>query len=119
MKYNKLVRDNIPEIIHAQGKDVCFRVLSKDEFPAFLENKLDEEVAELHEAVEFHKDKILEELADIVEVIYALAEVHGHTVFELGRMRRRKLFERGGFTRKVCLIETYGDDENDGFDKLH
>lgn len=98
-KYNKLVRDKIPDIIHDQGKGVCFRVLNHSEFKEYLEKKLDEEVAE------FHESKSLEELADIVEVLYALAESHGHTVFDLGRMRRRKLFEKGGFERRICLIE--------------
>ena len=97
MKYNKLVRDNIPEIIHKNGKGVQFRHLSDAEFKIYLEKKLDEEVAE------FHESKSLEELADIVEVLYALAEVHGHTVFELGRMRRRKLREKGGFEKRICL----------------
>lgn len=99
MKYDKLVRDKIPDIIHDQGKGVCFRVLSDAEFKEYLEKKLDEEVAE------FHESKSLEELADITEVLYALAEAHGHTVFDLGRMRRRKLFEKGGFVRRICLIE--------------
>lgn len=98
-KYDKLVRDNIPEIIHNSGKSVHFRSLSKSEFSEYLETKLDEEVAE------FHESKSLEELADIVEVLYALAEVHGHTVFDLGRMRRRKLFEKGGFVKRICLME--------------
>lgn len=98
-KYDKLVRDNIPDIIHAQGKGVCFRVLSDTEFKEYLERKLDEEVAE------FHESKSLEELADITEVLYALAETHGRTVFDLGRMRRRKLFEKGGFTKRICLLE--------------
>ena len=97
-KYNKLVRDKIPGIIHDQGKGVCFRTLSDAEFLEYLEKKLDEEVAE------FHKDKSLEELADIVEVLYALAKAHGHTVFDLRRMRRKKLNEKGGFAKRICLI---------------
>lgn len=99
MKHDKLVRDNIPDIIHDQGKGVCFRVLSDTEFKEYLHRKLDEEVAE------FHKSKSLEELADITEVLYALAEVYGHSVFDLGRMRRRKLFEKGGFIKRICLLE--------------
>ncbi|MBQ1261046.1 MAG: nucleoside triphosphate pyrophosphohydrolase [Clostridia bacterium] len=99
MKYNKLVRDNIPDIIHDQGKGVCFRVLSEAEFKEYLERKLDEEVAE------FHENPTLEELADITEVLYALAETHGYSVFDLGRMRRRKLFEKGGFVKRICLLE--------------
>ena len=98
-KYNKLVRDNIPSIIYEQGKCVHFRSLSKSEFSEYLENKLDEEVAE------FHKTPSLEELADIIEVVYALAETHGYSVFDLGRMRRRKLFEKGGYVKRICLME--------------
>lgn len=99
MKYDKLVRDNIPDIIHDQGKGVCFRVLSEAEFKEYLERKLDEEVAE------FHENPTLEELADITEVLYALAETHGYSVFDLGRMRRQKLFEKGGFVKRICLLE--------------
>lgn len=99
MKHNKLVRDNIPDIIHDQGKGVSFRVLSEAEFKEYLERKLDEEVSE------FHENPTLEELADITEVLYALAESHGYSVFDLGRMRRRKLFEKGGFIKRICLLE--------------
>ncbi len=100
--YNKLVRDRIPDIIFKDGHSVGHRTLPETEFKEYLESKLDEEVAE------FHKSKSLEELADIVEVLYALAEVHGHSVFDLGRMRRRKLFEKGGFVNRICL-EYVGD----------
>ena len=99
MKYNKLVRDRIPGIIEKSGKKAITRTLDDEEYKVFLEKKLDEEVAE------FHESKSLEELADIVEVLYALAETHGRTVFNLGRMRRRKLFEKGGFTKRICLLE--------------
>ena len=92
-KYDKLVRDKIPEIIHDQGKGVCFRVLSDAEFKEYLVKKLYEEVTE------FCESRSLEELADITEVIYALAEVNGYSVFDLGRMRRAKLREKGGFIK--------------------
>lgn len=98
-KYDKLVRDNIPDIIHENGKSVCFRTLTENEFKEYLLKKLDEEVAE------FRENPNLEELADITEVLYALAETHGRTVFDLGRMRRRKLFEKGGFVKRICLLE--------------
>ena len=63
MLYNKLVRDKIPEIIAQQGESANIRVLSDKEYTAALEQKLDEETAE------FHKEKNLEELADILEVV--------------------------------------------------
>jgi predicted house-cleaning noncanonical NTP pyrophosphatase (MazG superfamily) len=100
MTFNKLVRDKIPEIIADSGQKASFRVLDESEMMSFLEKKLDEEVAE------FHESKTLDELADIVEVLFAIAESLGHSAFELGSRRRRKLFERGGFSKRICLIET-------------
>lgn len=98
-KYDKLVRDNIPEIIHKNGHSAYVRTLSESEFIEYLEKKLDEEVAE------FHKDKTLEELVDIAEVVCALAEVHGHSIFELRRARLAKFLTKGGFEKRICLIE--------------
>ena len=67
MQYNKLVRGKIPEIIRDQGEMPDFRILEQDEYTRRLEAKLDEEVAE------FHRDKNLEELGDILEVTFSLA----------------------------------------------
>lgn len=101
-KYDKLVRDNIPSIIHEQGKTVQVRSLNTEEFKEYLKKKFYEE------ATEFFESESLEELADIVEVVYALAEVNGHSVFDLGKMRRRKLFQCGGYVNRICL-EYVGD----------
>lgn len=73
MTYNKLVRDKIPELIRSHGEIPYIRILCDEEYTVALEQKLDEETAE------FHKGKNLEELADILEVVYALAENMGHT----------------------------------------
>ena len=96
--YNKLVRDRIPEIIRQQGEAPRTRILEPQEYTALLEAKLDEEVRE------FHGDKNLEELADILEVVYALAEDLGHTRQELDEIYIRKHEKRGGFRDKVFLI---------------
>ena len=77
MLYNKLVRDKIPEIIAQQGESANIRILSDKAYTAALEQKLDEETAE------FHKEKNLEELADILEVVYALADDLGYTKEDL------------------------------------
>ena len=77
MVYNKLVRDKIPAIIDAQGKKANIRILNDEEYRRALETKLDEEVSE------YHKDRNLEELADILEVVYALTESLGHSKEEL------------------------------------
>lgn len=98
--YDKLVRDRIPEIIGSQGRSCDTRIVFGDEFYAYLDRKLDEEVSE------FRRDRNLEELADIMEVIYGLAECLGHTEIELNALRSRKRDERGGFSRGIVLTGT-------------
>ena len=102
MIYNKLVRDKIPEIITKQGEIPHIRILEEEEFRICLEQKLDEEVAE------FHKDKSAEELADILEVLYALTETLGYSKEELEELCREKREKRGGFRRKIFLISKEG-----------
>ena len=60
-QYHKLIRDNIPNIIESKGGKAEIRILSDEEYPIYLEAKLDEEVGE------YHRDKTAEELADILE----------------------------------------------------
>lgn len=98
-EYDKLVRDNIPAIIAATGKKAIFRVLLDDaDYKAFLEKKLDEEVAE------FHKSKSPEELADIEEVIYALSCAYS-TYGDVKTKQLDKYIERGGFFKRICLVD--------------
>lgn len=99
MIYNKLVRDHIPEIMESKGGKATFRTLSEEEYIRFLEAKLDEEVGE------YHSDKTAEELADILEVVYALAAVHGLDKAQLALVYDKKHAERGGFDRKLLLLE--------------
>ena len=96
MVYNKLVRDRIPKIIASQGKTAHTRILDSEEYGRMLEQKLDEE------AGEYHRDKTIEELADILEVL-ALAELQGVSVDELWEIYRRKHEARGGFRDRVFL----------------
>lgn len=102
MEYHKLVRDKIPQIIEAQGQRPLIRILEKEEYSRALEQKLDEEVAE------FHGDKSKEELADILEVVFALAEDLGLTVGELMEVYRQKHDQRGGFRDRIFLISKEG-----------
>lgn len=95
--YNKLVRDKIPEIIEADGKLCKIRVLPNDEYIAALELKLNEEVAE------YQVDKSLEEMADVLEVLYAICVARGYSLDELEKMRIMKAQKRGGFNEKVFL----------------
>ena len=98
MKYDKLVRDKIPEIIEHSGKKATYRILGEAEYKEYLEKKLDEEVAE------FHESKSVEELADILEVIYALCSVYS-TQNTVKVEQLNKYIERGGFAKRICLIE--------------
>ena len=97
MVYEKLVRDLIPDLIAAQGEKPNIRILDDAEYWYCLSRKLDEEVQE------FHKDNNLEELADILEVVYALAEINGGRE-ELERIYAQKHEERGGFAKRIYLI---------------
>ncbi len=98
MEFHKLVRDKIPAIIEAQGEHANIRILDDTQYRRALEAKLDEEVAE------FHTDKSLEELADILEVVYALTEAGGHTKQALFDACDRKREARGGFAERIFLI---------------
>lgn len=98
-RYDKLVRDRIPEIIEAQGKSCVTRVLEAEEYLARVEEKLDEELAE------YHQEQNLEELADLLEVIYAAAEARGYTVGQLEQVRREKAEKRGAFQKRLLLVE--------------
>ena len=96
--YNKLIRDKIPEIIRSKGGQAQVRTLSDDEYQTYLEAKLDEEVEE------YHKDHSAEELADILEVVYALADAKGISREALMDIYRNKHDARGGFEKKLLLI---------------
>lgn len=101
--YNKLVRDRIPEIITKQGLSLTSRVLESDEYLTELRTKLKEETNEFLEAKP--GAEAVEELADMLEVIHALAEANGVTVQELERIRVEKAEKRGGFKERIFLIE--------------
>ena len=97
--YNKLVRDRIPEIIEASGKKCVTETLSDEDYLKALDAKLDEELAE------YHKDQNIEELADLLELIRACAAARGCSIDQLEQMRAEKADKRGGFEKKIFLIE--------------
>lgn len=97
--YNKLVRDKIPEIIESKGKECITEILSDERYLEMIDKKLDEELCE------YHADKNLEELADLLEVIYAAAKARGYTLDELEATRAKKADERGAFDKKILLVE--------------
>ena len=103
--HNKLVRDKIPEIIEKAGKTPVTHILSEEEYITELDRKLNEECAE------YQADKNIEELADMLEVMYAIAEARDWSVSELEAVRRDKAEKRGGFKDKIYL--EYVEDGNE------
>ena len=103
IKYSKLVRDRIPEIIEASGKTCITEILPDDEYLRMIDTKLDEELAE------YHKDQNIEELADLMEVIYAAAIARGYTIEQLEKVRAEKAEKRGAFQQKILLVEVTED----------
>lgn len=97
MSYKKLVRDNIPDIIKAKGDVPVTRIMDDDEYFKELVAKLSEEVDEFKEAYD------LKELADIQEVILALAQAIGSSPEELEAVRAEKAAKNGGFKQKIYL----------------
>lgn len=95
--YNKLIRDKIPEIIEADGKSCETEILEDDEYLKMIDAKLDEELAE------YHKEQNLEELADLLEVLYAATKARGYSIEELEYMRAKKAEKNGGFKDKIFL----------------
>ncbi|MBW9173386.1 nucleoside triphosphate pyrophosphohydrolase [Clostridium estertheticum] len=99
--YNKLVRDKIPEIINYAGKTFDIHYSKKEEVSPLLERKLNEEVSEYQEA------KNLEELADVMEVLFGLANALGYSENDLINKRNEKKEERGGFEKGIVLEKVY------------
>ncbi len=99
MKYNKLIRDRMPEIMKKQGKSVKTHVASDSEYLQKLKAKL------IEEAAEYSRDENTEELADVLEVLYALMELKGVTKGEVESMRSKKAGERGTFKDRLVLEE--------------
>ncbi len=97
--HHKLVRDKIPDIIKSTGKQAVTHVLTDEEYLAELDRKLSEECAE------YQADKSLEEMADVLEVLYSIAVARGYSVEELERVRAEKAEKRGGFADKIFLEE--------------
>ncbi|WP_172200062.1 nucleoside triphosphate pyrophosphohydrolase [Saccharibacillus qingshengii] len=103
--HNKLIRNLIPSIIASTGKSSTTRILNEAEYAAELRAKLREEADEYF-ATSSDADA-LEELADMIEVIRALAVTHGADPDTLEQIRAEKAAKRGGFDERIYLIDVH------------
>jgi predicted house-cleaning noncanonical NTP pyrophosphatase (MazG superfamily) len=111
-KVDKLIRDGLPAIMRAQGLTVFARRLEETEFVARLKDKLVEEATEAQTAAS--RAELIDELADVREVMIALAAVSGITDEEVEARRLAKRAERGGFDERVYNAAVEGDEASLG-----
>lgn len=97
--YNKLVRDRIPEIIKGNGQECVTEILSDEEYIKSLDEKLREEMEE------YQRDKSIDELADLLEVVCSVTKARGWSIEELEEVRKNKSEKRGGFEKRIFLKE--------------
>lgn len=103
--YSKLVRDKIPEIIEATGATCKTIIMNPVQYVVALQNKLYEELAEYTDTYS------IEELADLLEVIYAVAKARGVSATELDALREEKAAKKGRFDKMVFLCWVSEDGE--------
>lgn len=106
IRYDKIVRDRIPDIITANGKHPRTRTLSGREYSERLAHKL------VEEAEEFVASGNIEELTDVLEVMLAILEDQGVGWEALESLRAAKRAARGGFQQKILLIEVTDQDSS-------
>jgi len=98
--YNKLVRDKIPEKIKSNGETPIIEILNDTEYKKELEKKLFEEY---NEVIESSSEDRIEELADMIEVIRALAKLENKTLDDVITVADKKTEKRGAFKEKIFL----------------
>ncbi len=110
-KYNKLVRDKIPQNIEVQGKKCKYYLLDEEEYKKELDKKL------LEEANEFIADHSIEEMADLMEVIGAIKKSHNLAEKDIENVRLQKKAKKGAFEEKIYLVEVEEESNNEIEDK--
>ena len=101
--YNKLIRDKIPQIIEATGKSAIVEKVSDDSYETLLNQKLTEELQEYLDSND------IEELADLVEVIYAILDSRNISIQDFESIRLNKVLKRGAFKERLLLKEVVDD----------
>ena len=102
--FHKLVRDRIPEIIKNNGEESVVRVLEDEEYQVELYKKLLEESNEVIGSK--NPDETLEELADVLEIVKSIAELHHKSLEDVMEIATQKRINRGGFEKRLLLEKT-------------
>lgn len=100
--YNKLIRDKIPEIIEKSGNKCTIRNLDDKEYIDSLNKKLQEELNE------YYENEDIEELADLVELVYSILKYKEISLEEFENIRLQKKDKRGGFDKRLFLLSVEG-----------
>ena len=103
--HNKLVRDKIPEIITKDNRKAITKILNDEEYLTELNRKIQEEVKEYLEG------NNIEELADIVEVVYGILKAKNISIEEFENIRESKVQKKGAFKEKIFLEKVIEDGE--------
>lgn len=98
---NKLVRDKIPSIVTKEGGSYSLKLLSPLQHRHEITKKLYEELDEYSHAKT--KEEAIEELADMVELIYAALKLHDVTIEDFEKIRQDKKLLKGGFEKGIYL----------------
>jgi len=107
--FQKLVRDRIPEKIEKNGEVAVTRILNDEEYRLELYRKLREECEEVIHAE--NSSNRVEELADVLEVVKAIAILEGKTIEDVLEAASKKAEKRGGFQKRIFLEKTYSKGE--------
>ena len=103
--FNKLVRDNIPDIIASNGEESVTRILADEEYKVELYKKLLEEANEVISSK--NSDETIEELADVLEILRSIAELNGKKLDDVLKTANQKKLKHGGFEKRIFLEKTY------------
>jgi predicted house-cleaning noncanonical NTP pyrophosphatase (MazG superfamily) len=108
MKYDKLVRDKIPEIITKAGKKCIVRTAAPSEYKEYLFKKIIEEVEELKAASTI--DNVKEEVADVFTVLCEICKINNINFAETVTQQIAKETKNGSFSKRIILVEVLEND---------
>ena len=107
--FNKLVRDNIPDIIKSNGDESITRILDEYEYRVELYKKLLEETNEVIKSSS--SDETFEELADVLEILRSIAKLNGKELDDIIEFANQKRAKRGGFEKRIFLEKTFDKED--------